>query len=178
MPKALVLACRDHGATVLLEMAHHKLEIQRALLGQDADAAPALLLQAQHLRRLGVGVGLRRRGQLGLRLGGRRRLRLGLGFGHRHRKGGRKARRLLFHRKVRGELGNVDRADDRLPLDARVQEILSIPVRKVVLHVAPGRNLAVLLEAAVRNSILQMRGIDSMNEFINRQQQAVFDDDL
>lgn len=56
MPKALVLACRDHGATVVLEMAHHKLEIQRALLGEDADAAPALLLQAQHLRRLGVGV--------------------------------------------------------------------------------------------------------------------------
>jgi hypothetical protein len=56
MPKALVLAARDCGATVLLEMAHHKLEIQRALLGADADAAPALLLQAQHLRRLGVGV--------------------------------------------------------------------------------------------------------------------------
>jgi len=48
----------------------------------------------------------------------------------------------------------------------------------VVFHVAPGRNLAVLLEAAVRNCILQLRGIDSMNEFINRQQQAVFDDDV
>lgn len=56
MPKALVLAARDCGATVLLEMAHHKLEVQRALLGAEADAAPALLLQAQHLRRLGVGV--------------------------------------------------------------------------------------------------------------------------
>ena len=44
MPKALVLATRDHGATVVLEMAHHKLEIQRALLGQDADAAPALVV--------------------------------------------------------------------------------------------------------------------------------------
>ena len=40
----------------MLEMAHHKLDIQRALLGPEADAAPALLLQAQHLRRLGVGV--------------------------------------------------------------------------------------------------------------------------
>jgi len=56
MPKALALAARDHGATVVLEMAHHKLDIQRALLGPEADAAPALLLQAQHLRRLGVGV--------------------------------------------------------------------------------------------------------------------------
>jgi HPr kinase/phosphorylase len=61
----------------------------------------------------------------------------------------------------------------RLPLDSEKQEILGIPVRKVIFHVAPGRNLAVLLEAAVRNCILQMRGIDSMGEFINRQQQAV-----
>ncbi|MES2771905.1 MAG: HPr kinase/phosphorylase, partial [Pseudomonadota bacterium] len=52
------------------------------------------------------------------------------------------------------------------------------PVRKVVIPVAAGRNLAVLLEAAVRNTILQLRGIDSMTEFIDRQQQAVLDDDL
>jgi Serine kinase of the HPr protein, regulates carbohydrate metabolism len=63
----------------------------------------------------------------------------------------------------------------RLPLDSQSQEILGIPVRKVCFHVAPGRNLAVLLEAAVRNCILQLRGIDSMSEFINRQQQAVLD---
>ncbi len=65
----------------------------------------------------------------------------------------------------------------RLPLDSQTQEILGVPVRKVVFHVAPGRNLAVLLEAAVRNCILQLRGIDSMGEFINRQQQAVLDAD-
>jgi hypothetical protein len=56
LPKPLVLAARDCGATVVLEMAHSKLEVQRALLGAEADAAPALLLQAQHLRRLGVAV--------------------------------------------------------------------------------------------------------------------------
>ena len=66
----------------------------------------------------------------------------------------------------------------RLPLDAQTQEILGIPIRKVVFHVAPGRNLAVLLEAAVRNCILQLRGIDSMSEFINRQQQAVLADEI
>ena len=66
----------------------------------------------------------------------------------------------------------------RLPLDSQSQEILGIPVRKVFFHVAPGRNLAVLLEAAVRNCILQLRGIDSMSEFINRQQQAVLDDSI
>lgn len=56
LPKVLVLAARDCGATVVLEMAHGRLEVQRALLGSEADAAPALLLQAQHLRRLGIGV--------------------------------------------------------------------------------------------------------------------------
>ncbi len=66
----------------------------------------------------------------------------------------------------------------RLPLDAQAQEILGVPVRKVVIPVAAGRNIAVLLEAAVRNSILQLRGIDSMGDFINRQQQALLDEDL
>ena len=63
----------------------------------------------------------------------------------------------------------------RLPFDNQSQEILGIPIRKVIFHVAPGRNLAVLLEAAVRNCIHQLRGIDSMSEFITRQQQAVLD---
>jgi HPr kinase/phosphorylase len=35
--------------------------------------------------------------------------------------------------------------------------------------VAAGRNLAVLVEAAVRNTILQLRGIDTLKEFIERQ---------
>jgi len=54
-----------------------------------------------------------------------------------------------------------------------------VPIRKVVIPVAAGRNLAVLLEAAVRNTILQLRGIDSMQEFISRQQKAlVLDEEL
>ena len=65
----------------------------------------------------------------------------------------------------------------RLPLDMMTQEILGIGIHKVIFHVAPGRNLAVLLEAAVRNRILQLRGIDSMNEFVSRQQRAVFLDE-
>ena len=66
----------------------------------------------------------------------------------------------------------------RLPLDAQTQEVLGIPVRKVVIPVAAGRNLAVLLEAAVRNTILSLRGIDSMQEFVTRQQRALLDDDV
>lgn len=66
----------------------------------------------------------------------------------------------------------------RLPLDAQTQEILGVPIRKVVIPVAAGRNLAVLLEAAVRNTILQFRGIDSMQDFIERQQRMMLDEDI
>jgi HPr kinase/phosphorylase len=61
----------------------------------------------------------------------------------------------------------------RLPLDAQTEIILGVAVRKVVIPVTAGRNLAVLLEAAVRSTILQLRGIDSMQEFLDRQQRAL-----
>ena len=59
---------------------------------------------------------------------------------------------------------------DRLQMQAATQEILGVQVRKLVIPVAAGRNLAVLVEAAVRNYILQLRGIDSTREFIERHQ--------
>ena len=61
----------------------------------------------------------------------------------------------------------------RLPLDAQTENILGVPIRKVILPVAAGRNLAVLLEAAVRNYILLLRGIDSNAEFFARQRLAI-----
>jgi len=47
----------------------------------------------------------------------------------------------------------------------------------VVLPVAAGRNLAVLVEAAVRSAILQLRGIDTLSDFMDRQMQAIHDSD-
>ncbi len=58
---------------------------------------------------------------------------------------------------------------ERLPLAELTEEILGVTVRKVHIPVAAGRNLAVLVEAAVRNEILKLRGIDSMAEFLARQ---------
>ncbi|TAK91452.1 MAG: HPr kinase/phosphorylase [Burkholderiaceae bacterium] len=57
----------------------------------------------------------------------------------------------------------------RLPLDAQTQDVLGMAIPKVVIPVAAGRNLAVLVEAAVRNTILQLRGIDTMKDFLERQ---------
>lgn len=60
---------------------------------------------------------------------------------------------------------------ERLPLEGQTQDVLGIAVRKVLIPVASGRNLAVLTEAAVRNTILQLRGIDTMRDFLQRHQQ-------
>ena len=62
---------------------------------------------------------------------------------------------------------------ERLPLEALNQEVLGLAIRKVVVPVAAGRNLAVLTEAAVRSTILQLRGIDTVSEFILRQQREI-----
>ena len=62
---------------------------------------------------------------------------------------------------------------ERLPLHASSQSILDVDVRKVQLPVAAGRNLAVLVEAAVRNFVLQLRGIDSTQEFMARQSKSI-----
>lgn len=70
-------------------------------------------------------------------------------------------------------VGGVIPGLERLPLNASAEEIMGINIRKVVLPVAAGRNLAVLAEAAVRNYVLQLRGIDSTQEFIQRQEKQL-----
>src|SRR6185369_1812897 len=66
---------------------------------------------------------------------------------------------------------------ERLPLADMAEDILGVTVRKVVIPVAAGRNLAVLIEAAVRNHILKLRGVDSMAEFMARQKEALDSDE-
>jgi HPr kinase/phosphorylase len=47
---------------------------------------------------------------------------------------------------------------DRLGLDTATIEILGVPVPLVTMPVAPGRNLAMLVEVAARNQLLRSRG--------------------
>lgn len=54
LPRSLTALAWETGATVVLELAHHRPELQRALCGPEADPAATLLLQAQHLAQLGV----------------------------------------------------------------------------------------------------------------------------
>jgi len=66
----------------------------------------------------------------------------------------------------------------RLPLDVLTENVLGIEVRKVVIPVGLGRNIAVLVEAAVRNTILQLRGVDTMGDFMARQTAALSENSL
>ena len=83
----------------------------------------------------------------------------------------RKMRLQLIVHLVRKE--TMEREFERLPYEPLNEDVLGLPVRKVVITVDAGRNLAVLVEAAVRNTILQLRGIDTYQEFVQRHQRAM-----
>ncbi len=83
----------------------------------------------------------------------------------------RKMRLKLIVHLVRKE--TMEREYERLPYEPLTQDVLGVPVRKAVIQVVAGRNIAVLVEAAVRNTILQLRGIDTYQEFVERHQRAM-----
>jgi HPr kinase/phosphorylase len=75
--------------------------------------------------------------------------------------------RLIVHLEDHGNEAISDL--DRLQVNATFQEILGVAIRKVTIPVAAGRNLAVLVEAAVRNHVLKTKGIDPAQTFLDRQ---------
>ncbi len=85
----------------------------------------------------------------------------------------RKMRLKLIVHLVRKE--TLERDYERMPAIPLTQDVLTVPIRKVVIQVVAGRNIAVLVEAAVRNTILQLRGIDTYQEFTDRQRKAMDD---
>ncbi len=58
---------------------------------------------------------------------------------------------------------------DRLHGARSTQTILGVEIPEITLPVAPGRNLAVLAEAAARNHTLLLKGFDSAKLFMERQ---------
>lgn len=65
---------------------------------------------------------------------------------------------------------------DRLTGSLSAMDILGVAIPKIVMPVAPGRNLAILVEAAVRHQILRIRGYDAGVDFIDRQARAITQD--
>jgi HPr kinase/phosphorylase len=76
--------------------------------------------------------------------------------------------RLVIHLKPLRDGEEAD-AMTRLTGDVSRRNVMDVDVPKITIPVAPGRNLAVLVEAAVRNHILRAKGIDPAQTFIDRQ---------
>ena len=62
---------------------------------------------------------------------------------------------------------------DRLHGSRQIRKIQDVNIPEVTLPVGPGRNLAVLLEVAVRNHILNAKGYDASQAFIERQKRRL-----
>jgi len=62
---------------------------------------------------------------------------------------------------------------DRLKMNTQHETILDVKIPKFTIPIAAGRNIAVLVEVAIRNHILLLRGINSTKQFTQRQKQAM-----
>jgi HPr kinase/phosphorylase len=62
---------------------------------------------------------------------------------------------------------------DRLGNNIATRNVLGLEIPEVTLPVAPGRNLAVLVEAAARNHLLNINGYNAAEDFIQRQKTAI-----
>jgi HPr kinase/phosphorylase len=62
---------------------------------------------------------------------------------------------------------------ERLGLDARTYDILEVSVPYFVLPVSPGRNLATLVETAVRVHLLSLRGHNAAELFVARHERSL-----
>ena len=71
------------------------------------------------------------------------------------------------------ELADLRRPQDldRLNVKMQHERVLDVNITKVAIPIAAGRNIAVLVEVAVRNHILLMRGINATKQFTKRQKQ-------
>ena len=71
------------------------------------------------------------------------------------------------------ELSLDQTSNDRIGSPEQEQVILGVSIPQRIIPVAPGRNLAVLVEAAVREYILRSGGYNATNEFIQNQSKAI-----
>lgn len=76
--------------------------------------------------------------------------------------------RLVVRLDVSQLRGEPPRAFDRLYGDISERELLGLAIPEITVPVAPGRNLAVLVEAAVRNQALKLNGYDAAADFVRR----------
>jgi HPr kinase/phosphorylase len=85
--------------------------------------------------------------------------------------------KLIIHLAPADEFAHKWQELDRLNMSASTRKILGVEIPEVRIPVAVGRNLAVLVEVAVRNHILKLRGFNSAQEFAERQRVAMTAED-
>ncbi|MDI1309235.1 MAG: HPr(Ser) kinase/phosphatase [Methylotenera sp.] len=62
---------------------------------------------------------------------------------------------------------------NRLSIKKLHEEVLGMKIAKVQIPIAAGRNIAVLVEVAIRNHMLLLRGINATKQFTQRQQREM-----
>src|SRR5262245_22269007 len=77
---------------------------------------------------------------------------------------------------VQLERWHPDREYDRLGLDDVYEEILGMRVPQIRMPVAPGRNIAILVEVAARNQLLRSRGHHAAHELAERLERRLRND--
>jgi len=76
---------------------------------------------------------------------------------------------------IRLELADILKPQtlDRLNAKTQHEKVLDVSIPKVVIPIAAGRNISVLVEVAVRNHILLLRGVNATQQFTKRQKQMM-----
>jgi HPr kinase/phosphorylase len=62
---------------------------------------------------------------------------------------------------------------NRLSIKKLHEEVLGVKIPKVQIPIAAGRNIAVLVEVAIRNHMLLLRGVDATKQFTQRHQREM-----
>ena len=78
---------------------------------------------------------------------------------------------------VQLERWDAHREYDRLGLDENAYERFGVKVPLICMPVAPGRNLATLVEVAARNQLLRSRGLNAARDLVARLEQQLHDDE-
>jgi HPr kinase/phosphorylase len=78
---------------------------------------------------------------------------------------------------VQLERWDPSREYDRLGLDENVYELFGVRIPLVHMPVAPGRNLAILVEVAARNQLLRSRGRNAARDLALRLEQQLREGD-
>jgi HPr kinase/phosphorylase len=74
---------------------------------------------------------------------------------------------------VQLERWDPTRQYDRLGLEENVYELFGVKIPLVHMPVAPGRNLAILVEVAARNQLLRARGMNAARDLASRLEQQL-----